>query len=71
MNKLAYWSATGSGKTLIMHINILQFKNYTDNKFETSFLLRLMRAYIPTYELTLSSIDIKDLKCRELCRLDP
>ena len=28
MNKLAYMCATGSGKTLIMHINILQFLFY-------------------------------------------
>ena len=25
LNKLAYWSATGSGKTLLMHANILQY----------------------------------------------
>lgn len=28
LNKLAFWKATGSGKTLIMHINLLQYKNY-------------------------------------------
>jgi len=28
LNKIAYWMATGSGKTIIMHINILQFKRY-------------------------------------------
>ena len=28
LNKLAFWSATGSGKTLLMHINILQFQHY-------------------------------------------
>ena len=28
LNKLAYWNATGSGKTFIMHINILQFRHY-------------------------------------------
>ncbi len=28
LNKLAFWSATGSGKTLLMHINILQYKHY-------------------------------------------
>lgn len=28
MNKLAYMCATGSGKTLIMHVNILQFQHY-------------------------------------------
>ncbi|MCD8502977.1 MAG: DEAD/DEAH box helicase family protein, partial [Bacillaceae bacterium] len=28
LKKLAFWSATGSGKTLLMHINILQYKYY-------------------------------------------
>lgn len=28
LNKLAIWIATGGGKTLIMHVNILQFKHY-------------------------------------------
>lgn len=28
INKIAFWSATGSGKTLMMHINILQYKHY-------------------------------------------
>jgi len=28
LNKLAFWKATGSGKTLIMHINLLQYKYY-------------------------------------------
>lgn len=28
LNKLAFWSATGSGKTLLMHVNILQFQYY-------------------------------------------
>ena len=32
LNKLAFWSATGSGKTLLMHVNILQFKHYADGK---------------------------------------
>ena len=30
LNKLAYWSATGSGKTLLMHANILQYQFYLD-----------------------------------------
>ena len=30
LNKLAYWSATGSGKTLLMHANILQFQHYLE-----------------------------------------
>jgi hypothetical protein len=28
MDKLAVWSATGSGKTLLMHVNLLQFQHY-------------------------------------------
>jgi hypothetical protein len=28
INKIAYWSATGSGKTLLMHANILQYQFY-------------------------------------------
>jgi hypothetical protein len=28
LHKLAFWSATGSGKTLLMHVNILQYKHY-------------------------------------------
>jgi hypothetical protein len=30
INKIAYWSATGSGKTLLMHTNILQYQFYLD-----------------------------------------
>ena len=28
LTKLAFWNATGSGKTLLMHINILQYRHY-------------------------------------------
>ncbi|ABQ24806.1 DEAD/DEAH box helicase family protein [Geotalea uraniireducens] len=28
LNKLAFWNATGSGKTLLLHINILQYLQY-------------------------------------------
>ena len=30
LNKLAFWSATGSGKTLLMHVNELQFQYYAE-----------------------------------------
>lgn len=30
MNKLAYMCATGSGKTLLLHVNLLQFQHYAD-----------------------------------------
>ncbi len=28
LRKLAFWSATGSGKTLLMHVNIFQYRHY-------------------------------------------
>ncbi|ECI2790843.1 type III restriction endonuclease subunit R [Salmonella enterica subsp. enterica serovar Give] len=31
LNKLAYWNATGSGKTLLLHVNILQYLHYYQN----------------------------------------
>lgn len=30
LNKIAFWSATGSGKTLIMHANVLQHQHYLE-----------------------------------------
>ncbi|QAS52319.1 DEAD/DEAH box helicase family protein [Halobacillus litoralis] len=36
LNKLAIWSATGSGKTLLMHFNYFQIK-YFLNKYNTKF----------------------------------
>ncbi|HHK5574942.1 TPA: DEAD/DEAH box helicase family protein [Neisseria cinerea] len=32
LNMTAFWNATGSGKTLLMHINILQYLEYADKK---------------------------------------
>lgn len=30
LGKLAFWMATGSGKTLLMHVNILQYRHYLE-----------------------------------------
>lgn len=32
LNKIAFWMATGSGKTLIMHLNYLQFLHYSGSE---------------------------------------
>jgi hypothetical protein len=32
LNKIAYWNATGSGKTLLLHVNILQYQHYFRQK---------------------------------------
>ncbi len=34
LNKLALYNATGSGKTLLMHINLLQFNHYAKNNIK-------------------------------------
>ncbi len=41
LNKIAIWNATGSGKTLIMHINYLQYLHYSDEKLpdDATFIL--------------------------------
>jgi hypothetical protein len=42
LNKLAYWSATGSGKTLLMHVNILQYQFYLDKNGRNRDLNRIL-----------------------------
>ena len=59
LNKLAYWNATGSGKTLLMHVNILQYLHYSNGRNLNKILLLttdegLSRQHID--ELTMSSI---------------
>lgn len=42
LNKIAYWSATGSGKTLLMHINILQYRHYLQKSGQHKQLNRII-----------------------------
>jgi len=39
LKKLALWMATGSGKTLIMHLNYRQFLHYNDQALDTILLV--------------------------------
>jgi hypothetical protein len=39
LTKLAYWMATGSGKTLIMHLNYHQFLHYNTNPLDNILLI--------------------------------
>ena len=42
LNKLAIWNATGSGKTLLMHINVMQMKYYLRKyniRFDGAYML--------------------------------
>jgi hypothetical protein len=42
LNKLAYWMATGSGKTLLMHANILQYQFYLEKHGRRAELNRII-----------------------------
>lgn len=42
INKLAFWSATGSGKTLIVHANILQYQHYVEKHRRSRELNRII-----------------------------
>ena len=63
LNKLAFWNATGSGKTLLMHINIKQYLHYAqkyNQKHQNKVLLitpneALSRQHLD--ELNLSKIN--------------
>lgn len=39
LSKLAFWMATGSGKTLIMHINLWQYLHYSQDKVQHDNIL--------------------------------
>jgi hypothetical protein len=39
LRKLAFWMATGSGKTLIMHLNYRQFLHYNDQPLDNILLI--------------------------------
>lgn len=42
LRKLAFWMATGSGKTLLMHVNLLQFRDYLERHGQTGELNRII-----------------------------
>ena len=42
LNKLAFWNATGSGKTLLMHVNILQYRHYLEKHGRQNELNRII-----------------------------
>jgi len=42
LNKLAFWMATGSGKTLLMHANILQYRFYLERHGRSRELNRVL-----------------------------
>lgn len=62
LTKLAYWMATGSGKTLIMHINYLQFLHY--NKKPLDNILLITPPGEALSEQHLSELVLSGIPCR-------
>ncbi|WP_415712998.1 DEAD/DEAH box helicase family protein [Maridesulfovibrio sp.] len=56
LNKLAFWNATGSGKTLLMHINILQYRHYLSKNGRSRELNRVI-LLTPNEGLSLQHLD--------------
>jgi len=56
LQKLAFWSATGSGKTLLMHINILQYFHYQALHGRESDINRTI-LLTPNHGLSLQHLD--------------
>ena len=48
LNKLAYMCATGSGKTLMMHINILQFLYYLRRAQRSGSMMKINKVLLVT-----------------------
>lgn len=42
LRKIAFWNATGSGKTLLMHVNILQYRHYLESHGKSRELNRII-----------------------------
>ncbi len=60
LNKLALYSATGSGKTLLMHINLSQFNHYAKGK------INIKKAILITPNEGLSSQHIAEFKASKI-----
>ena len=65
LKKLAFWMATGSGKTLIMHVNYRQFLHYNREPLDNVLLITPNEGLSEQHAAELAASDIR---CR---RFDP
>jgi hypothetical protein len=68
LNKLAFWNATGSGKTLLLHVNILQYLHYFQNGNTNAYPDKII-LLTPNEGLSRQHIDELMLSGIGLCRL--
>jgi hypothetical protein len=67
LNKIAFWNATGSGKTLLLHVNIYQYLHYFQNGSKDSYPSKIILLSIHHTGLCLIPLGIcnttrKDMK---------
>lgn len=61
LNKIAFWQATGSGKTLVMHINILQYQHYLE-KYSSKKNIKPTKVLLVTPNEGLSQQHLEEFK---------
>jgi hypothetical protein len=61
LNKIAFWQATGSGKTLIMHVNILQYQYYLQ-RYTTQKNIKPTKVLLVTPNEGLSQQHLEEFK---------
>ncbi len=61
LGKLAYWMATGGGKTLIMHINYRQFLHYNDTPLDNILLITPNEGLSDQH---MAEMKVSDIPCR-------
>ncbi|HUV37465.1 MAG TPA: DEAD/DEAH box helicase family protein [Patescibacteria group bacterium] len=61
LKKLAFWMATGSGKTLIMHINYRQFLHYNDQPLDNILLITPNEGLSDQH---MEEMGASDIRCR-------
>lgn len=68
LNKLAFWNATGSGKTLLLHVNILQYLHYFQKNRKDIFPDNII-LLTPNEGLSRQHLDELELSGFGFCRL--
>jgi Type III restriction enzyme, res subunit len=68
LNKLAFWNATGSGKTLLLHVNIKQYLHYFQNGQKNAYPDKII-LLTPNEGLSRQHLDELQLSGFGFCRL--
>jgi hypothetical protein len=68
LNKLAFWNATGSGKTLLLHVNIKQYLHYFQNGKKEAYPDKII-LLTPNEGLSIQHLEELKLSGFDFCHL--